>query len=77
VSRRTLAWKTSALQVVAVRIFWWAWLLMKLAGAMLHGSLQFVIAPQRFPSRVDSYFSHPALERADLQGLIASWGETL
>jgi hypothetical protein len=63
--------------VVAVRIFWWAWLLMKLAGAMLHGSLQFVIAPQRFPSRVDSYFSHPALERADLQGLIASWGETL
>jgi hypothetical protein len=63
--------------VIAVRIFWWAWLLMKLVGAMLHGSLQFAIAPQRFPSRVDSYFPYPALERADLQGLIASWGKTL
>ncbi len=36
--------------MVAVRIFWWAWLLMKLAGAMLHGSLQFAIAPQGFPA---------------------------
>jgi hypothetical protein len=27
--------------------------------------------------QVGSYFPHPALERADLQWLIASWGEAL
>ena len=27
--------------------------------------------------QVGSYFPHPALESADLQWLIASWGETL
>jgi hypothetical protein len=64
-------------QLAAVRKSWLYSLLTKLAGAMIHGSLHLAIAPQRFPRRVGSYFPHPALESADLQRLIESWGETL
>jgi hypothetical protein len=63
-------------QLAVVRISWWVLLLRKLAGVMGHGSLQFAIAPRSFP-RGGSYFPHASLKRADLQGLIASWGEVL
>ena len=43
---------------------------------MVPGSLPFAIAPQRFPAG-GPYFPHPALQGADLQGLISSWGAAL
>jgi hypothetical protein len=39
---------------------------------MGHKSLHFATTPQRFPRRVNLYFSHASLKRADLQWLIAS-----
>src|SRR5713226_3039695 len=44
---------------------------------MGHGSLHLATAPQRCASRVGSYFPHPALQSADLHGLIAFGGEAL
>ncbi len=45
----------------------------KPARVMVLGSLPLASAPRAFASRVSSYVPHASLERADLQGLIASW----
>ena len=61
---------------LAVRSSWWPALLVRLVGRMVHGYFILPLLLMRFQQE-GSYFPHPSLKRADLQGLIASRGAAL